>query len=82
MLIKLRLYFQMWEIYFLAKDSWRSIQWQIVLLSMSSMFLAQYFAFLIIVYSIYRALIPNAPKSALHNKNNKILNLQNYIVIL
>ena len=37
----------------------------------------------IIIYSIYRALIPNGPKNALHNKNNnKILNLQNYIVIL
>ena len=37
----------------------------------------------IIIYSIYRALIPNGPKALYIIKNNdKILNLQNYIVIL
>ena len=38
---------------------------------------------IIIIYSIYRALIPNGPKALYIIKNNdKILNLQNYIVIL
>ena len=36
-----------------------------------------------IIYSIYRALIPNGPKALyIIKNNNKILNLQNYIVIL
>ena len=34
------------------------------------------------MYSIYRALIFNGPKALYIIKNNKILNLQNYIVIL
>ena len=38
---------------------------------------------IIIIYSIYGALIPNGPKALYIIKNNdKILNLQNYIVIL
>ena len=38
---------------------------------------------IIIIYSIYRALIPYGPKALYIIKNNdKILNLQNYIVIL
>ena len=38
---------------------------------------------IIIIYSIYGALIPNGPKTLYIIKNNdKILNLQNYIVIL
>ena len=38
---------------------------------------------IIIIYSIYRALIPNGPKALYIIRNDdKILNLQNYIVIL
>ena len=38
---------------------------------------------IIIIYSIYRALISNGPKALYIIENNdKILNLQNYIVIL
>ena len=37
----------------------------------------------VIIYSIYRALIPKGPKALyIIENNNKILNLQNYIIIL
>ena len=38
---------------------------------------------IIIIYSIYRALIPKGPKALyIIENNNKVLNLQNYIIIL
>ena len=51
--------------------------------SVSAMCQERVIIIIIIIYSIYRVLIPNGPKALyILKSNDKILNLQNYIVIL